>query len=108
MLLEAGQEGLEETLIAKTAVCRLVTSTPDPERLTLHDAMVAVLEDLAGGPAPGRRVATEVVRRGLYVRLVGGRPDYQQILARAKKNPQLFEVGAAGPSLPRGGRGRRR
>lgn len=69
---------------------------------TLHEAMVDVLKDLGGGPVPAREIANEVAARGLYHRRDGGRADYQQILARARKYPRLFAVDRSGVRLSQG------
>ena len=68
-------------------------------RGTLHEAMVDVLHDLGSGPVPAREIANEIAARGLYLRRDGGRADYQQILARARKYPRLFAVERSGVRL---------
>jgi hypothetical protein len=68
-------------------------------RRTLHDAMTTVLQDIGGGPQPARWIANEVATRGLYFRRDGTRADYQQLLARARKYPQLFEIDRRGVRL---------
>jgi hypothetical protein len=68
-------------------------------RSTLHEAMVDVLRDLGPGPVPAREIANEIAARGLYIRRDGGRADYQQILARARKYPRLFAVERSGVRL---------
>jgi hypothetical protein len=65
---------------------------------TLHDAMVSVLKS-HGDPMPARQVSNEIARLGLYSRQDGKRADYQQILARAKKYPELFVVTRSGIGL---------
>ena len=76
-------------------------SIPEPERLTLHEAMEAVLRDHGGGPMPARQLANEVAARGLYQRLDGGRADYQQLLLRAKSYAAVFVVSPSGIALAR-------
>lgn len=61
--------------------------------------MVEVLEGAGGGPHPARELANEIATRALYVRQDGGRADYQQVLARARKYPRLFEVDRSGVRL---------
>lgn len=68
-------------------------------RSTLHEAMLDVLPDLGPGPAAAREIANEIAARRLYLRRDGGRADYQQILARARKYPQLFAVERSGVRL---------
>jgi hypothetical protein len=68
-----------------------------PETTTLHEAISAVLKDI--GPAPARTIANEVNRRHLYSRGDGRSVDYQQILARAHKYPDLFRVSQGGIEL---------
>ncbi len=67
--------------------------------LTLHEAMTVALRDAGSGPISARELANEVAARGLYVRQDGGRADYQQILARARKYPQMFAVDRSGVHL---------
>jgi hypothetical protein len=74
---------------------------PDGQRLSLHEAMTAVLRDLGGGPAPARQIANEVASHGLYARRDGSRADYQQLLLRARKYPHLFEISSRGIALAR-------
>lgn len=76
-------------------------NTPESPSRTLHEAMVEVLEGAEGGPKPARELANEVAIRQLYVRQDGGRADYQQVLARARKYPRLFLVDRAGVRLTR-------
>jgi hypothetical protein len=73
--------------------------SPASSQSTLHEAMVDVLENLGGGPVPAREIANEIAARGLYARRDGGRADYQQILARARKYPRLFAVDRLGLRL---------
>ena len=81
-ILQADGEGLAE-------------SVPPDGRLTLHEAIRRVL-DTIGPKAPARAIANEINRRQLYVRGDGKSLDYQQVLARARKYPKLFEVGSDG------------
>jgi hypothetical protein len=68
-------------------------------RMTLHEAMSHVLATRGGGPMPARQLANEVAAQGLYLRADGARADYQQLLARTRKYPQLFAVSREGISL---------
>jgi hypothetical protein len=79
-----------------------VDPLPQPERLTLHEAMEVVLHGRGGGPMPARQLANEIAERGLYQRLDGGRADYQQLLSRAKKYTEQFSVGQSGIALKAG------
>ncbi len=90
---------LARFLNRKTALDDSAPTIPAAERLTLHEAMRAILEDADGGPVPARQVANEIGRRGLYVRQDGGRADYQQVLLRARKYPAIFEIGPRGVGL---------
>lgn len=72
---------------------------PEAERLTLHEAMMVVLEDDAGGPLPARRIANEIGRRALYERHDGRRADYAQVLARARRYPERFAINRDGVRL---------
>lgn len=65
----------------------------------LHEAMIVVLNDAGLGPFSARELANEVAARKLYVRHDGGRADYQQILARARRYPQIFAVDRSGVRL---------
>jgi predicted transcriptional regulator len=65
---------------------------------TLHAAMALVLEE-AGGVLPAREIANRINARSLYRRGDGGPLGYQQVLARARKYPRLFERTASGVSL---------
>lgn len=67
----------------------------------LHEAMAKVLEGAGGGPQPARELANEIATQELYFRQDGGRADYQQVLARARKYPRLFEVDRTGVRLRR-------
>jgi hypothetical protein len=72
---------------------------PGPQTTqTLHQAMAQVLADI-GPLAPARAIANEVNRRGLYFRGDGRSLDYQQVLARARKYPQMFEITSEGVRL---------
>ena len=59
--------------------------------MTLHEAMREVLAK-SDTPIPARAVANEINRRRLYARGDGRSLDYQQVLARARRYPDLFEV----------------
>lgn len=61
------------------------------ERLTLHEAMVRVLEENDGGWMTTREVADEINRRHLYNKRDGSPVESNQIHARAKNYAHLFE-----------------
>lgn len=62
----------------------------DGRGLTLHDAMVAVLEDQPGHMLRANDLASEINRRRLY-RMRDGRPvESQQVHARVGHYPTLF------------------
>jgi hypothetical protein len=66
------------------------TSEGNSLRLTLHDAMVAVLRSTPGGRLRAGDLAEAIERRGLY-RMRDGRPvEAQQIHARVGHYPHLF------------------
>jgi hypothetical protein len=69
----------------------------DHPATTLHEAMRDVLSER--GPSPARAIANEINRRRLYVRGDGRSLDYQQVLARARRYPKLFEVTSDGVRL---------
>jgi hypothetical protein len=75
------------------------SATNPPSRMTLHEAMCRVLATSGGGPMPARRLANEVASQGLYLRGDGARADYQQLLARTRKYPALFDVSREGIAL---------
>lgn len=76
------------------------TAPPEDETpAALHDAIEAVLRGAGGGPMPARRISNEISTRGLYTRKDGKRPDYQQVLLRARQHPDRFEVSRKGIGL---------
>lgn len=74
-------------------------SPSESRNLTLHEAMRRVLESAPDQTLAARQIANEVATQRLYERQDGSRADYQQILLRARKYPQLFEVKPGGVSL---------
>jgi hypothetical protein len=70
-------------------------------KLTLHEAMAQVLADI-GPSAPARAIANEINRRRTYTRGDGRSLDYQQVLARARKYPHMFNVTSDGVQLRTG------
>jgi hypothetical protein len=78
---------------------RQESSTSDGTRLTLHEAMEAVLRARDGEPVPARELANEIAVRNFYTRQDFGRADHQQVLARARKYPHLFTVERSGVRL---------
>lgn len=78
------------------------TSRTDRPTMALHAAIREVL-GRADGPVPARAIANEINRRHLYKRKDGRSVDYQQILARARRYPALFEVGPEGIRIRRDG-----
>lgn len=67
------------------------------EGITLHGAMAEILQET--GPAPARMVANEINVRDLYRRGDGRSIDYQQVLARARRYPDLFRITRDGVEL---------
>src|SRR5215510_5278715 len=62
-----------------------------PERMTLHEALVRVLEDNGNEWMSARELADEVNRRGLYRKRDGTAVEVNQVHARAKNYDALFE-----------------
>jgi hypothetical protein len=61
-------------------------------RLTLHEAIVAVLADELEG-LPAKTIAQRIAERDLYRRKVDGqRPPEKQVGWRIHKYPELFSV----------------
>lgn len=92
---------LEHEVAALEAVVALASEDPAvpppapgsrvPSRLTLHEAMRAVLQDEVSHRLRAGDLAAEINRRGLY-RMRDGRPvEAQQIHARVGHYPQLFQ-----------------
>ena len=70
----------------------LLTATgPAMDRLTLHEALAQVLRERANAWAKARELADEVNARRLYVRRDGRAVEVNQVHARVKNYPQLFE-----------------
>jgi uncharacterized protein (DUF1778 family) len=63
---------------------------------TLHEAMQLVLSERPNLTATTSELSDEIERRGLYLRKDGATASAQQINARARKYPQLFEVTSVG------------
>jgi HB1, ASXL, restriction endonuclease HTH domain len=59
--------------------------------LTLHEALVRVLEDHGNEWMSAREMANEVNRRGLYRKRDGSAVEVNQVHARANNHPELFE-----------------
>lgn len=66
-------------------------------QLTLHNALVRVLEDHNNEWMTARELADEVTRRGLYRKRDGNRVDVNQIHARTNNYSDLFEK--TGPNI---------
>lgn len=65
-------------------------------RLTLHEAMRLVLSERPERAATTTELSEEIERRGLYARKDGAATRAQQINARARKYPNLFELDSSG------------
>jgi antitoxin Phd len=63
---------------------------------TLHDAMRLVLTERPEHEASTSDLSEEIERRSLYVRKDGAAARAQQINARARKYPNLFELDNSG------------
>src|SRR5438094_559575 len=61
------------------------------DRLTLHDALALVLRDRGNAWLSARELADGVNERGLYVKRDGRAVEVNQIHARVKNYPHLFE-----------------
>lgn len=63
---------------------------------TLHEAMQIVLNGRPDHKATTSELSEEIERRGLYIRKDGAVARAQQVNARARKYPQLFDIDNAG------------
>ena len=72
------------------AAAETATST-SPGRLTLHEALASVLRERGNAWTSARQLADEVNARGLYVKRDGRAVEVNQVHARVKNYPQLFE-----------------
>jgi antitoxin Phd len=63
---------------------------------TLHEAMQVVLSERPNQTATTSELSEEIERRGLYIRKDGAAARAQQINARARKYPHLFEIDDSG------------
>jgi hypothetical protein len=69
----------------------VVAATAAPTRLTLHEALAQVLRERANTWMSARHLADEVNARKLYAKRDGSAVEINQIHARVKNYPQLFE-----------------
>jgi hypothetical protein len=69
---------------------------------TLHDAIKTVLMERPDLSATTAQISEEIGKRGLYTRKDGRTPKAQQINARARKYPELFDLSSDGVVRLRG------
>jgi hypothetical protein len=82
-LISRGKAALGETLV--------VASPPVPGRMTLHEALQLILSENGNEWMTVKDLAAEVNDRSLYQKRDGSPVEPNQIHARAKNYPALFE-----------------
>ncbi len=77
--------------VSHQRVAQIIKADPIGRRLTLHEAMVLLLEDYGLDWVPVHEIARLVTERRLYERKDGEPVPAAQVRARAAKYPELFE-----------------
>lgn len=95
--LESARSELEDLRQRETYLLSIISQAEEAlgkdvdERLTLHEAMVRVLQERSGDWISTRDLADEINRRELYRKRDGSPVESNQIHARAKNYEHLFE-----------------